>query len=455
MHAIQELANFAATHPAGSLPHSARQACAVLLTDLLAASAAGFNSNLAVAARKAAYAAYGQGPADVWLTDWTLSIVGAAMANSAAASALDLDDGHRGAAGHPGAGIIPAVLAVAQQIGASDEEIFEAIAVGYDIALRVATARPTETIETYISGRWVNFGVAAGAGRLLKLTTSQMANAIGIAGAEGPIGINEAVSTAQGNTVKECIPPAVVTGLTAAFRAQAGATGPLDLLDDEQRYTREVLTGDLGIHWWLEDCYLKPYACCRYMHAAIDAILELRRPGAPIVSLRIETFAEGLKLSNERNPAGLEGAQYSYHFSCALAAIHGARALRPVDPVYLNDPDVLELSARTVLHAHPDFATSFPKGTPCRVIMDQGEGEEVLTVLHPLGDVANPMSYDQVKEKLELLGAQVLDEDRRARILAALDKLLVTGFKPLFDSLVDGSVKAREMRLRSSATPVA
>lgn len=137
-----------------------------MITDLLAAVAAGFHSDLAIAARRAAIASYGTGPVNVWLTSETLSIVGAAMANAAAASSLDIDDGHRGAAGHPGAAIIPAAFAVAEAVGASNEEIFEAIAVGYDVALRIATARPTPTIETYSSGRWVNYGVAAAAGRL-------------------------------------------------------------------------------------------------------------------------------------------------------------------------------------------------------------------------------------------------------------------------------------------------
>ena len=38
------------------------------------------------------------------------------------------------------------------------------LALGYDVALRVGTSRPTPTIETYSSGRWVNYGVAAAAG---------------------------------------------------------------------------------------------------------------------------------------------------------------------------------------------------------------------------------------------------------------------------------------------------
>ncbi len=370
------------------------------------------------------------------------------MANAAAASSLDLDDGHRGAAGHPGAGIIPAVFAIAQAISVSDEEIFEAIAIGYDVALRVATARPTPTIDTYSSGRWVNYGVAAAAGRLLKLAPSQMANALAIAGAEGPIGVKKGTSRYQGSTVKELIPPAVVAGLTGAFRAQANATGPLDLLDNEQLYVRSVMTGELGLHWWLEDCYLKPYACCRYMHAAIDAILAMRRACAPILTLRIETFQRGTELSNERAPLTLEGAQYSYHFSCALAALYGREALQPVDPMRLHDPKVLELAGRIELIAHPDFAESFPKGTPCRVILDQGNGPESCTVISPLGDVDNPMSPAQVREKFRRLATTNLDPAWQDSVLRALDGLTTAGFVPLFGTLNSGLGKIDQSKER-------
>ncbi|MDB5504282.1 MAG: hypothetical protein JWR89_4184 [Tardiphaga sp.] len=435
MHAIDQLAAFAADHPEGGLPAQAREACALLVTDLVGATSAGLESKLAKAARFAAEQIYGPGRAGVWLTGTMLSVSGTAMANAAAASALDIDDGHRGAAGHPGAGIIPAVLAVGQAFDAPDERIFDAIALGYDFALRVATSRPTATIDTYSSGRWVSYGVAAATGRLLGLDAPALAHAMAIAGAEGPISFPSGSSKYQGSTVKEAIPPAVVAGLTAAFRAKAGATGPRDLLDDDARFIRSVLTGGLGERWWLQDCYLKPYACCRYMHAAIDAILALRQPGKPIVSLRIETFSRGLRLGNERAPHTLEEAQYSYYFSCALAALRGAAALQPMDPARLRDPEVLALAGRIELAAHEDFAESFPGGTPCRVILDQGAGPERLTVLHPLGDVANPMNRSMVTEKFRHLGAANIDPEWQDEILAALEGLTTKGFRPLFAAL--------------------
>jgi 2-methylcitrate dehydratase PrpD len=196
-----------------------------------------------------------------------------------------------------------------------------------------------------------------------------------------------------------------------------------------------VLTGGLGESWWVHDCYLKPYACCRYMHAAIDGILALRQPGKPIISLRIETFQRGLKLSNERAPQTLEGGQYSYYFSCALAALRGASALQPVDPVSLCDPEILSLAARIELAAHSDFDDAFPESTPCRVILDQGEGPQSLTVPFPLGDVANPMTRLQVTDKFRRIATANISADRQDDILLALDRLTTDGFSELFAEL--------------------
>lgn len=432
MHALESLAEFVAAHREGSIPRGTRDAAALLVTDLVGAVAAGLNSSLAQAARAACVEGYGSGKAGVWLSGHSASVTGAAMANAAAASALDIDDGHRGAAGHPGAGVIPAVLALGQAIGASDVRIFEAIVLGYDIALRVATSRPKATIDTYCSGRWVGFGVAAAAGRLLQLDARQIAHAMAIAGAESPVIVPH---SKLDSSVKEGIPPAVVAGLTAAFRARAGGTGPLDLIDDEALFTREVLLGGLGESWWLQQCYLKPYACCRYMHAAVDAILAMRERDKPIVSLRIETFAQGLRLVNERAPQTLEAGQYSYYFSCAVAAVHGSKALQPVDPALLTDREVLALAARIDLSAHDDFAEAFPARTPCRVILDQGDGSRSMTVEFPLGDVANPMSRQQVFEKFRRISANDLSPQRQQEILDALEGLEERGFPRLFEAL--------------------
>ncbi|TKV70850.1 MmgE/PrpD family protein, partial [Bradyrhizobium elkanii] len=90
MQAITELANFSSNYSANRLPAATRQTISLLILDLIGATAAGLRSPLADAARRSALEAYGEGHASIWLTDKRSSIVGAAMANSAAASALDI-----------------------------------------------------------------------------------------------------------------------------------------------------------------------------------------------------------------------------------------------------------------------------------------------------------------------------------------------------------------------------
>ncbi|QQO23781.1 MmgE/PrpD family protein [Bradyrhizobium diazoefficiens] len=435
MTVITELANFSSSYPANALPAATRQMISLLTLDLIAATAAGLRSPLADAARRSALEAYGEGHINIWLTDKRSSVVGAAMANSAAASALDIDDGHRAAGGHPGAGIIPAALAVAQAVDASVSETMAAIALGYEIALRIASSRPAETIDTLASGRWVGYGAAAAACRLLGLNATQTASALAIAGSEGPIVFLSASPKFEGSTVKEGIPPAVVAGVTAAFRARAGATGPLDFLDDNDRFTRDLLVGNLGSSWEVQKCYLKPYACCRYMHAAIDAILAMRREGEKIRKLRIKTFQQSMRLANERAPSTLEGGQYSFYFNCALAALYGREALQPVQVERLTDARVLDLAARIELEPSSDFATAFPVGTPARVIMDQGKGPEEMVVWHPLGDVANPLSTDQVVAKFKNISRKNVHPQWQDEILSATARLGTIGFLPLLAAL--------------------
>src|SRR5437879_6176195 len=90
--------------------HSARRC----LVDALGCAAAGRGHPTASMASRWAEQVLPAGSSAVWFGEHTLSPVGAAFVNATATSILDLDDGHRAATGHPGAAVIPAVLAEAQ-----------------------------------------------------------------------------------------------------------------------------------------------------------------------------------------------------------------------------------------------------------------------------------------------------------------------------------------------------
>lgn len=393
--------------------------------DAIAAAISGIGAPASIAAHKAALETWGNGSAPVWFSNKRLSVPGAAFVNSTLTAVMDLDDGHRAAAGHPGAGIIPAVMATIAAYGGGQDKAMIAIILGYEVAIRIAAARDYSKLTTMVSGPWVGQGVAAAAAYLRGLTPVQTAQAIALAGASAPNLSVIAYSKFMGTHLKEGIPWATATGLTAVNLAVSGFTGPIDLLDNPKIYSREVLLDGLGEKWAISDIYFKPYSCCRWAHAAIDAALDLQRqhelPPEDITRIDIETFAWALRLNNEKRPTSLEAAQYSVPFCVALALTHGAEAFLPLQQSALDDTVTLALAQWVDLKVTEPYDNMFPARVPAKVKITSQKGEFVREVLVPLGEPSNPMSPTQMNKKLSTVTGNMLHTDDKHRLTAAIE----------------------------------
>jgi 2-methylcitrate dehydratase PrpD len=431
------LAAFA--HATADVPSQVRSAAVRTIFDLLAAAVAGRATSGGAAALKAAQAAWGSGPASCWLSDRYLSVPGAAFVNSAFSSILDLDDGHRAASGHPGAAVIPAVFATAEAIGPDTERVLTAIAMGYEVGVRIAAARDVGTLHTFDSGLWCGQAAAAAAGWLRGLAPASLANAIAIAGTTAPGQTATAYTKLMGNHVKEGIPFATAMGLVAVELAAAGFTGPVDFLDDESRYDRAILTADLGTHWQIETVYFKPYGCCRWAHAAIDALIDLmesKQIGAgEIRAIRVETFSQALSLNNDLKPPTLEAAQYSVPFCLAIAAIHGADALLPLEEKCLSDRDVLGFAPLVTLSVAPDLDRMFPQSVPARIVVETASGPHQQTIFIPRGEPANSLSDSDLDAKFSTIARRRLSPEAATNLLDAVSALEAGDISPLLGSL--------------------
>lgn len=407
------LTEFAVTTRNADIPEAAWTSAERCLLDTLAALVGGVNTENARKMRGAALDAFGSGGFRAWFVkDAPMHFLGALLSNCAAASALDVDDGHRGAAGHPGAAIIPAVLMEAERSPASGKDVLAAIIIGYDIALRIGESRRLHDDISFASGIWTCYGVAAALGRLRGLSPAQIAHAMAIAGAEAPQNLPQGACMAS--SVKGSSPWSTVTAATAVARAAAGATGSIDLLDRKSAYDVGAIPRCLGQRWLITETYLKPYASCRYTHPVIDAILqikgEMKLDPPSIQSLRVEIFPEASKLPNSPAPESLEDAQFSLPYCAALAAVRGADAFRPLRPVSLGDRQVLELGKRISIAYAEEFAGAFPMRTPARVTMTIAGRTANALVDPPLGDPKNPIGMDGVVAKLLAFGEQVLPQ---------------------------------------------
>jgi 2-methylcitrate dehydratase PrpD len=426
MWAIEHLARYVAAFAAGEIPRQTYEMATSCVLDTVGAAAAGFDAPSPSAVRALALELSAGGSASVWFTGQGRHPSAAALANSAAASSLDVDDGHRAASGHPGAAIVPAVFAVAEATSASGRDTLAAIVLGYEIAVRVGAARDDSCPGWLSTGRWCAYCVAAAASWLRGIDEQRIAEAITIGAVHAPL-LYPAGPVSRPNSVKEGIPWATFAGLTGVELAVNGFTGPLHFLDYSSDFDAERVLQTLGDGYAIEGVYFKPYACCRWIHGAIDAIASLmsehRLTPRDISALRVFTVTPSMRLNNSADPETLEAAQFSFPFCLALAAIDGRDALTPLSPSLLGRPDLVELAGRVTVEVDPQFDAVFPAQCPARIVLETGHGTLERQVDAPFGEPANPMGMDDLVRKFGVLTGELWDPTTAARIISAIQRL--------------------------------
>jgi 2-methylcitrate dehydratase PrpD len=394
------------------------------LLDTVVGAVGGLEIDAARAARSWVLTDFGAGRASVWWSGARRPVAAAAFANSASASALDVDDGHPAAPGHPGAGIVPAVVGAAEAVSASRDELLAALAIGYEVAIRVGAARRIE--DTGTSGHWCGQGAAAAIGWLRRVAREQMEHALAITTAQRPLVLVDDGPPANANGIKEGIPWATFVGATAVELAVAGMTGPLDALNDEM-YDQRLLLDGWGDRYYIETITRKPYACCRWFHPAIDGLLHLQATHdvqpADVLSVRVATFRDAAAQHNHQDPRSPEEAQYSLPFCLAVAAHHGGAGLLPLDPAMLGDGQLVEFARRVTWVVDPALEAAYRRDRANRratLTLETSRGTFEHRVDAAQGAVEHPLREPAIAAKLQALAAGALRPDRQQRLLERL-----------------------------------
>jgi len=385
---------------------------------------AGTATPMATISARFAQEQFAPGSATVIGSRKPLTLTGATWVNGACASALDMDDGNRMAMGHPGASIIPAALAVAEQTGASGKAFLAALVAGYEVAVRASTARvPWYKDKMYSTGIWGVFGATAAAGKLLGFDEATLQSALGTAGSHGsfpPGGLqsNHAM-------VKETIAWSGMTGVAAALLARENFVGPADFLDYSERWDTAALVAGLGDpgESAILKTYFKPYAVCRWAHAAVDGVLELKHRHQlrieEIESIEVETFWEVTRLANDQ-PSNTIAAQFSIQFALAVALLHDRIGPAEVSDARIHDPAVLALARKVKVTVDDALDRQFPAKTMARVTMHTRRGDHQTTVEYPRGNPENPLGNAELEAKFRLLTEDLISEERSQALRTAI-----------------------------------
>jgi 2-methylcitrate dehydratase PrpD len=230
-----------------------------------------------------------------------------------------------------------------------------------------------------------------------------------------------------------------MTGLAAVDLAAAGFTGPTDILDHPDYYDGSGILADLGHGFAIEGVYFKPYACCRWIHSALDALGDIlsahRLAVEQVTAVTVHTFERALRLNNYPDPDSLEAAQYSLPFCLGVAATQGRAALLPLKAESLHRRETVAFARRVSLAVDPELDRLFPEKTAARVVVAAGGKRFEKRVTDPFGDPLNPMGFDHLTAKFKRLTQHRLTAARQQQMVTAIERFEETGLRPVLDIL--------------------
>ncbi|MBS4751412.1 MmgE/PrpD family protein [Nocardioides sp. zg-ZUI104] len=387
------------------------------------------------------------GPAEATILGCTdrVSAPAAALANGTLVHALDFDDTHAGGLVHATAVVLPAVLAVGEQVGARGRDLLDAAVVGYEVACRVAGAAPHRFHAGGLHATMVAgvFSSAAVAARLMGLDAATTTSALGIAGSQAG-GLLAFLAT--GASTKQLHPGfASQSGILAARLAAAGATGPETVFDGphgvyDALATGQVDTGfilrDLGsteaATWQTTQIGIKPWPTCQLAHATMAAAqVALAQAGVDAsavraVSAQVHPDSASVVCAADRDltrPASPYAAKFSLPWSVAAILVDGAVGIDTYAEANLARPELTELAGRITWSLTPGAGVAADAAGD--VVLTLADGRTVTGhVDRSPGGGSAPLSEDGLFAKL---AGNVADTGLAERLRAAVDALPSAG----------------------------
>lgn len=401
-----------------------------------------------------------------------LPALGAGFVNGVLAHSLDFDDTHLPSVLHPSASIVPGVLAVAEQTGASLGEAIAAAAAGYEVCVRTGMAAYDKSLgnSVFFERGWHatsicgTVGVAVAAAKLMGLGAEGIAHALGIAVSMGS-GVIEG-NRAGGSVKRLHCGWAAHAGIVAAQCAREGVTGPPTAFEGRFGFYQafcggmaapEEIDRGLGSSWCIPGIFYKPYPANHFTHTGIDAALALRKKVAPeqVASVRIGVATPTVRTIGEprdqkiRPQSGYHG-QFSGPFTFAAAFLGGGGlgvALEDFSDENARDERYLALAARVAITGDPECDAIFPNQFPAIVRLTTVSGDVLEErVMSNRGGPAHPLSRDELRVKFAGNARRVLS-DRSAADLGDAILGMEEGRKVSELMTLAGTPSAREETL--------
>lgn len=366
----------------------------------------------------------------------------AALVNGALAHSLDYDDTHREASLHPGAPVVPAALAAAEEVDASGQELLTAIVAGYEITCRLGMAvNPASHYDRgfHMTGTCGLFGATAAAGMLYGFDDAEFASAFGLNGSQaaGSLqflengGWNKRAHPGLASHSALLSTSFAEHGFVAAGEPIEGVRGFLQGYSDDPH--PEKATDTLGESYELLNVGVKPYPCCRYMHAPLDVLFELVEEEdidhEDVEAVTVNIASPGIKLvGNPTNtyPQSFVDCQFSMPFGVALALVNRDGGVETffdaIEGGEVSD-DVKRIIDLTTVTEAEWIEDAYPDQWPAAVTVTTESETYTGRTEYAKGEPENPLSWAELDEKYEELTVPIMGEEHASDARAAISDL--------------------------------
>jgi 2-methylcitrate dehydratase PrpD len=424
---LDRLARFVEDTSLDHLPEGALEATQLVLLDTLGAmvagSALGENRRLA----ESVHERRSRATATLLGHGGRVDPLLATFVNATAGVALEVDEGNRLGGGHPAIHVIPGALAVAEDAALDGRRLLESIVAGYEVCSRLGSAT-TPRPHVHSHGTWGTIGTAVAVAKLAGLDAGSVKTVINLAASMSPA--NTWTTALEGVTIRNAYPGrSGLEGVLALDLYRAGFTGLADAPADVyrgilgDRFEPARALDGLGGPLRIQQNYFKLYACCRYNHFALDALLATARAerlaADQVERVVVTTIPFGPRMADPA-PASMLGAKFSIPYAVAAALVLGRADVAAFAEPALADPRIRALAARVEVRVDPEMSPRRADRPTARVEIAL-TGGRVLTSTTTVvrGDFEDPVPAAEVVEKFLTLTTEVLGA-ARARDVARL-----------------------------------
>ena len=380
------------------------------------------------------------GSCQVFSDNKSYSPSAAALLNGTLAHSLDFDDTHAEASLHSSAPILAAALAAAEMNKSSGQQLITACVVGYEIQIRLGLAGGSSAHYKkgfHPSATCGIFGATAAAGYLMGLNKDQYISAFGIALSQSAGSMQFLTDGAW--TKRSHVGQAAQNGLSCAIMAAEGFKGPSKAFEGQWGYFHSYASGGdmekaidgLGKKFETLNLGVKPYPSCRYSHAAIDGIIELKNElgfsTAELDDIDIglsETALNiiGYPLSDKQNPKSVVDGQFSMPF-CAAVTVKSGGLKWDDYKNHLNDSDTLSLCNKIKVSPDKDAEECCPEYMSAKVkVVVKGKKYEKFVKI-PKGEPENFMEDSEFISKFRSLTEPYLSNEKIDKLTGSMLKL--------------------------------